>query len=56
MTRRSPIRLAIDFLRASLDELRKVVWPTREQSVQYTVIVVASVIVVTAVTAPPPPT
>ncbi len=40
-----------DYVRSSLDELRKVIWPTREQATRYTVTVIVSVLIVTALTA-----
>lgn len=46
-----PLSTISNSLRASVEELRKVVWPTQEQTVQYTLIVIGSVIVVTALTA-----
>ena len=51
MARRSPLQPVVDFLRSSFDELGKVVWPSREQSIRYTVIVVVSVVVVTGIIA-----
>ena len=38
-------RLAVDFFRDARMELRKVVWPKREETVQTTLVVVAMVIV-----------
>ena len=38
-------RLAVDFIRDARMELRKVVWPTREETVQTTLIVAAMVII-----------
>jgi len=38
-------RLVVDFIRDSRMELRKVVWPTREETVQTTLVVAAMVIV-----------
>jgi preprotein translocase subunit SecE len=46
-----PLQTAVAYVRGSVDELRKVVWPTREQTIQYTLIVVVSVLVVIALTA-----
>ena len=37
---------AISFVRESKDELQKVNWPTREQTVRYTIIVVLAYAVV----------
>ncbi|OGT21584.1 MAG: preprotein translocase subunit SecE [Gammaproteobacteria bacterium RBG_16_57_12] len=39
-------RQALDFFKESRTELRKVVWPTRKETVQTTLIVLAMVIVV----------
>lgn len=46
-----PLKQAVDYLKGSFNELRKVVWPTREQAIQYTVIVIVSVLIVTGITA-----
>ncbi len=46
-----PVQSVVNYVRGSIDELRKVVWPTREQTVQYTLIVIVSVLVVIAFTA-----
>ena len=51
MARRLPFRSVIKFIRDSFTELNKVVWPTREQAIQYTLIVLVSVVVTTALTA-----
>lgn len=42
---------AVRYIRSSIDELRKVVWPTRTQATQYTLTVLLSVVIVTALTA-----
>jgi len=47
----APVRSARAYLRASIEELRRTTWPTREQATQYTTIVVISVLVVTGITA-----
>lgn len=46
-----PFRVSFDFLRSSFDELKKVTWPTREQAIQYTTVVVLSVLIVTGLMA-----
>ena len=51
MAGRSLFTSVASYLRSGLDELKKVVWPTREQALQYTLIVVVSVIIVTVMTA-----
>ena len=38
------------FLREVRQELKKVAWPTREQTTTYTVVVLATTVVVTAIT------
>lgn len=38
----------VGYIRSSIDELRKVVWPTRQQVIRYTIIIAISVIVATA--------
>ena len=45
-----PIKFATDYLKGSYSELRKVIWPTREQAIQYTVIVIVSVLVIIGIT------
>jgi len=37
---------ALDFLKEVKEELNKVVWPTREQTIRYTVLVVLVAVVV----------
>lgn len=51
LARRLPFSPVVDYLRSSADELRKVIWPTREKATQYTLIVIVSVLVATALTA-----
>ena len=46
-----PFRSVVAYLRACVEELKKVTWPTREQAIQYTLIVVVSVLIVTGLTA-----
>lgn len=38
----------VQYLRESVDELRKVKWPTRETTIQYSSIVLVSVVLFTA--------
>lgn len=45
-----PVTSVVEYLRDSVSELQKVTWPTREQTIQYTTIVVVSVLVVIGIT------
>lgn len=35
----------VKYLRGSIDELRKVSWPTRQETIKYSIIVIISVII-----------
>jgi len=39
----------VEYFRQSVDELKKVQWPSRETTTQYSLIVIGSVVVATAV-------
>ncbi len=43
------MRSVATYLRESLDELKKVQWPSRETTTQYSIIVILSVIVATSI-------
>ena len=44
-----PFKSSVLYVRNSIEELKKVTWPSREQAIQYTVIVIASVLIVTGI-------
>jgi preprotein translocase subunit SecE len=35
----------VKYIRGSIDELRKVTWPTREETIQYSVVVIVVVLI-----------
>lgn len=41
----------VKYIRGSINELRKVTWPTREETIQYSIIVVIAVVVSVAILA-----
>ena len=43
---KSPFRRAAEFLRGVLLELKRVVWPSREEASAYTVVVLVTIVVV----------
>jgi len=43
------VRRIIQFLREVRSELRKVVWPTRQQTMMYTIVVIATVAAISVI-------
>ena len=46
----APFRAGVTYIRSSIEELKKATWPSREQAIQYTTIVIVSVLVVAGIT------
>jgi preprotein translocase subunit SecE len=45
------IHSIVDYFRSSLEELRKVVWPSRKQVLNYTLIIFVAVVIATVIVA-----
>ncbi len=42
------VRLIVDYFRGAFEEFRRVIWPTRQQVINYTLLVIATIVVGTS--------